>query len=278
MAEPDVLEAPNILEYPYARSVGPIIGRFMGALRNRRFLGIRAKDGHVICPPTEYDPDTGEELTADDLVEVGPNGEVTTWAWVNHPREKHPLDHPFAWALIGLDGADTALLHVVDAADEIVEKIDTPIELRYRFVAGHAQTMFLRGIEQGKILGQRCPVCHKVYCPPRGACASDGVALGEEPVEVSDKGTVTTFCVVNVPFYDQKMEIPYVSATILLDGADIGMMHLIQEAKAEDVHMGMRVEAVWAPPEEREPTLESIKYFRPTGEPDADYDSYREHV
>ena len=67
------------------------------------------------------------------------------------------------------------------AADDIVEKIDTPIELRYRFVAGHAQTLFLRGMEQGKIFGQRCPVCHKVYCPPRGACASDGVALGEEP-------------------------------------------------------------------------------------------------
>ncbi len=104
------------------------------------------------------------------------------------------------------------------------------------------------------------------------------MALGEEPVEVSDKGTVTTFCVVNVPFYGQKMEIPYVSATILLDGADIAMMHLIQEVKAEDVHMGMRVEAVWAPPEEREPTLESIQYFRPTGEPDAAYESYREHV
>jgi uncharacterized OB-fold protein len=164
------------------------------------------------------------------------------------------------------------------AAEDIVTKIDTPIELRYRYVAGHAQSMFLRGIQQGKILGQRCPVCHKVYCPPRGACASDGVALAEEPVEVSEKGTVTTFCVVNVPFYDQKMEIPYVSATILLDGSDIGMMHLIQEAKAEDVHMGLRVEAVWAPPEEREPTLESIKYFRPTGEPDAEYESYREHV
>ena len=36
--------------------------------------------------------------------------------------------------------------------------------------------------------------------------------------------------------------------------------------------MGMRVEAVWAPAEELRPTLESIKYFRPTGEPDADYD------
>ncbi len=105
------------------------------------------------------------------------------------------------------------------------------------------------------------------------------MALGEEQVEVSDKGTVTTFCVVNVPFYGQEMEIPYVSATILLDGADIAMMHLIQEAKAEDVHMGMRVEAVWvAAPRSCEPTLESIKYFRPTGEPDADYESYQEHV
>ena len=162
------------------------------------------------------------------------------------------------------------------AADDVVEKIDTPIELRYRFVAGHAQTLFLRGIQDGKILGQRCPVCHKVYCPPRGACASDGVALGEEPVEVSDKGTVTTFCVVNVPFYDQKMEIPYVSATILLDGSDIGMMHLIQEAKAEDVHMGMRVKAKWA--DELKPDHRSIQWFEPTGEPDAAYDVYKDYL
>ena len=132
MAEPDVLEAPNILEYPYARSVGPIIGRFMAALRDRRFLGIRAKDGHVICPPTEYDPETGEELAVSDLVEVGPAGEVTTWAWVSHPRDQHPLDHPFAWALIGLDGAGTALLHVVDAGDESRMRTGMRVKPRWR--------------------------------------------------------------------------------------------------------------------------------------------------
>ena len=160
---------------------------------------------------------------------------------------------------------------------EPVTIIDTPIELRYRFTAGKAQSRFLRGVQQGKLLGQRCPQCKKVYVSPRGACAACGVPT-EEEVEVSDKGTVTTFCVVNVPFYDQKMEIPYVSATILLDGADIGLMHLIQECPAEDVHMGMRVEAVWKPPEERTPSLESISHFRPTGEPDADYETYAGHV
>ena len=160
---------------------------------------------------------------------------------------------------------------------EPVRSIRTPIELRYDYFAGQAATRFLRGIEQGEIRGQRCPRCRKVYVPPRGACASCGVATDEE-VRVSDKGTVTTFCVVNVPFYGQKLKLPYVSATILLDGADIGLMHLIQEVDAEKVHMGMRVEAVWAPPEERKPTMESIQYFRPTDEPDAPFDAYKEYV
>ena len=106
-------------------------------------------------------------------------------------------------------------------------------------------------------------------------CAACGVPTDEE-VAVADRGTVTTFCVVNVPFYGQKIEIPYVSATILLDGADIGIFHLVQEVPAEDVHMGMRVEAVWD--DERRPTLESINHFKPSGEPDAPFDSYKDYV
>ena len=39
----------------------------------------------------------------------------------------------------------------------------------------------------------------------------------------------------------------------------------------------MRVQAVWVPDEELAPSLQSIRYFRPTGEPDAPYESYREH-
>ena len=46
----------------------------------------------------------------------------------------------------------------------------------------------------------------------------------------------------------------------------------------DEVHMGMRVEAVWVPEAERKPTLESIQYFRPTGEPDAPYEDYRDYV
>ena len=46
-----------------------------------------------------------------------PAGVVTTWAWVSEPRPNQPLARPFAFALIKLDGADTALLHAVDAGE-----------------------------------------------------------------------------------------------------------------------------------------------------------------
>ena len=36
MADTDVLVAPNILEYPYSRTIGPVIGRFMTGLREGR--------------------------------------------------------------------------------------------------------------------------------------------------------------------------------------------------------------------------------------------------
>ncbi len=104
MAVSEVLRAPHVLEFPYKRSLGPVIGGFMTGLRDGRILGARTKDGRVIVPPTEYDPETGGDVEAD-LVEVGPSGTVRTWSWASNPRPDQPLDRPFAWVLVDLDGA-----------------------------------------------------------------------------------------------------------------------------------------------------------------------------
>ena len=158
-----------------------------------------------------------------------------------------------------------------------VTTLATPIRLDYRFTPGIAQSLFLRGLAEGRFVGQRCPKCGKVYIPARGSCPVDGVPTDEE-VALPNSGIVTTFCVVNVPFAGQSIDIPYICAQILLDGANISFMGLIQEVPTEDVRMGMRVEAVWVDPEELGPTMASVKYFRPTGEPDADYETYKEYL
>lgn len=150
---------------------------------------------------------------------------------------------------------------------EPVRSVRTPAQLDYEFTAGDATSRFLKGITEKRIIGQRATPTSRVYVPPRGADPELGAATPIE-VEVAQTGTVTSFCVVNLAFYGSVMEIPYTSALILLDTADLSVMHLIQEIPADQVRIGMRVEAVWRDDADIEPTLESIKYFRPNGEPD----------
>lgn len=125
------LRGTHVLEYPYRRSLGPVLGRFFTSLRARRIEGVRSADGRVLVPPEEYDPETAAPLS--DFVEVGPEGTVETWCWVSRPRAGQPLDRPFAFALIRLDGADTALLHAVDAVEPA--RMRTGLRVRPRWAA-----------------------------------------------------------------------------------------------------------------------------------------------
>jgi uncharacterized OB-fold protein len=327
---PGTLSAPLTVEFDYTRSLGPVLSRFMTGLRDRTILGSRAADGRVVVPPAEFDPVSHEPST--DLVEVGQEGTVQTWTWVSSPVPGQPLERPFAFALVLLDGADTPLLHAVDAGsaeamstgmrvrvrwaedraghiqdfcfepapmveegDPVVAEGDagarlettgtdgdvtgvvTPVRLEYTYAASAEESRFYRGLAEGKIRGQRCPKCEKVYVPPRGACPVDGVPTTDE-VELPDRGIVTTFCIVNVPFLGQRITPPYVSAYVLLEGADIAFLHLVLGCDPAEVRMGMRVEAVWRPREEWGTTIENIDHFRPTGEPDAPYESYANHL
>lgn len=322
--ESTILTAPLRNSFDYTRSLGPVLSQFALALRDGRIIGSRSSDGSVSVPPVEFDPAGGAKTT--DLVDVASVGTVVTWSWQSEPLEPQPLDQPFAWALIKLDGADTALLHVVaveEAADiaagarvhavwrpartgriddiayfalgETAEAaptneaenpdgeqvvITTPITTEIIHSATEEESWYLEGLKAGKLYGCRIGAgvdAGRVYFPPRSVSPSDG-SPAVERVELSDTGIVTTFCIVNVPFQGQRIKPPYVAAYVLLDGTDIPFLHLILDCPADEVRMGMRVAAVWVPEEERELSLGSISHFRPTGEPDVDYESYREFL
>lgn len=327
---PAVLHQPLTLEFDYTRSLGPVLAQYMAGLAAKQVIGGVLSDGRVAVPPPEYDPLTHEPVTR--MRPVADEGTIVTWSWVPEPLLDQPLDRPFAFALVLLDGADVPLLHAVDAgtpeavrtgmrvrarwakervgsvrdlvcfepATSVVDAEGTrpqatdteasslgagarptsttvPVRLAYDYAASPEESVFGRALKEGRILAQTCPVCQKVYVPPRGACPVDGVPTSA-PFELPDTGIVTTFCIVNVPFLGQRITPPYVSAYVLLDGADIAFLHLILGVDASEVRMGMRVRAVWKPEEERTFSMENISHFEPTGEPDADYESYRRHL
>ncbi|MEU6200131.1 OB-fold domain-containing protein [Streptomyces sp. NPDC047061] len=310
---PEVLKAPLVVEFPFTRSLGPVQSAFLTGLRERLVLGVKAGDGRVLVPPVEYDPVTAEEIR--DLVEVAPTGIVTTWAWNHEPRRGQPLDTPFAWVLVRLDGADTALLHALDAPgpdavrtgmrvrirwaeersgaitdiacfepydgedtfgtvragefEDPVHGIIAHARLDYTYSPGRAQSAFIEALASRRTFGERCPSCRKVYVPPRGACPTCGVATSEQ-VEVGPGGTVTTFCIVNIKAKNLDIEVPYVYAHIALDGAGLALHGRIGGIPYDQVRMGLRVEPVWT---------EGSRFpdhYRPSGEPDADYETYKE--
>ena len=131
VAESAPLRAPLEIEFDYTRSLGPVLSQFIAALAERRILGARGADGRVHAPPFEYDPKTAEPPR--ELTEVGPEGTVVSWSWMPEPLAGQPLAEPFAWALIRLDGADTAMLHAVDAGSAAAMR--TGLRVRPRWSA-----------------------------------------------------------------------------------------------------------------------------------------------
>ena len=65
---------------------------------------------------------------------------------------------------------------------------------------------------------------------------------------------------------------------VLLASADTILTHVLGECDIDEVHMGMRVEAVSIPHEEWTTSLGNLTYFKASVEPDAAFDAYREHI
>jgi uncharacterized OB-fold protein len=118
------------LDFPYRRSVGPVIGEFLTGLRDGRIVGARTATGRVLVPALEYDPETSEPI--EELVPVESSGTVTSWVWVSEPKRHQPLDRPFAFAHIRLGGADTDLFHLVDAGSAEAMSDGMSVTARWR--------------------------------------------------------------------------------------------------------------------------------------------------
>jgi uncharacterized OB-fold protein len=160
------------IRFPYRRSLGPVMGAFMTALADQRIIGIRSGD-RVIVPPREWDPDTGIELPLD-FVDVGPAGTVETWSWVAKPTVQHPLDRPFAMALVKMDGADTAILHAVDAGS--IDAMSTGMRVAPRW----------KTVRTGHITDL------DAFIPGETPETNDGPSL-DEPVTMMDYNATITY-------------------------------------------------------------------------------------
>ena len=144
--------------------------------------------------------------------------------------------------------------------------IESRWDIPFRHTAGRLASHFFRALQEKRILALRCPRCRRVLLPPRPFCERCFV-LTDEWVPLEDTGTLDTFTIVYEQFLGMPPP-PYCVGMITLDGADTALMHYVSgvdlsdlEKAKQNVHVGMKVQAVWK--EEREGRISDIRHFKP---------------
>lgn len=137
----------------------------------------------------------------------------------------------------------------------------TNFMVTYRHAAGVVGSKFFVELRDNKkIMATNCKKCNKVYMPPQSIC-DDCFGKIDDWVELSGKGTVTSYTVVHHAEQAQPVPTPFAYGIIQMDGADTGLTHLLGEVDLDKIHIGMRVEPVF----KVKPVgnMLDIKYFRP---------------
>mgnify|MGYP000863091553 CR=1 FL=1 len=161
--------------------------------------------------------------------------------------------------------------------DEPVQRLRMPAAMVYDYTPGLAQSRFLRGLQEKKLLGERCPSTGEVYVPPRGVSPVSGLPTTEQ-VEVGPKATITSFCVVHIGFGVNAPPTPFVSALFLPDGAAVSLYGTVGGIDYDKVRIGMRVEPVWVDDDQLTTSMENIVHWRPIDEPDVPAEQLKGHM
>jgi len=137
----------------------------------------------------------------------------------------------------------------------------------YAWDAGVAISRYLEELQEGRLIARQCTGCDRILIPPRMFCEqcfrpTDGW------VYVQDTGTVNTFSICHVRWDVVRLTKPQLPAVIHIDGASPGMgiLHLLGEVSPEDIHIGLRVKAVWKEPRARQGAITDIRYWKPLRE------------
>jgi uncharacterized OB-fold protein len=129
---------------PYTYFAGKVGSKFLTTIRDKKqILGIRCEKCNQVYVPPRQICDVCMTDIRDNWVEVKSEGTVTNFTVVRYGDKHLPRKPPFVLALIRLDGADTAMPHIVEGvAPELVK-----IGMRVRAVFAKETTNTLLDID-----------------------------------------------------------------------------------------------------------------------------------
>ena len=135
------------------------------------------------------------------------------------------------------------------------------IKIPYRWTVGETGSRFFTALRDDKrIWGTKCPECKTVYVPPKKTCGKCFVPITDW-VEVQDTGEIMNFTIVRKQTDIHPTQVPFAYANIRLDGASVGLLHIVKSDDLSKIKKGARVKAVFS--DQRRGNILDIAYFQP---------------
>jgi uncharacterized OB-fold protein len=120
------------IKVPYKHTAGAYVEKFITEIgKNNKIFGVKCpKCGEVSVPPKMICFKCFEKM--EEWVEVGNQGTITGFTVVSHSTPVMPLEPPFAYALIKLDGSDTDFVHIINEGDPKKLEIGARVEAVFK--------------------------------------------------------------------------------------------------------------------------------------------------
>ncbi|MCL4477493.1 MAG: Zn-ribbon domain-containing OB-fold protein [Deltaproteobacteria bacterium] len=115
------------------------------------------------------------------------------------------------------------------------------ITMRYSY-GGHSR-FFREILEHKRLMGTKCNVCGKVFCPPRTQCPH--CYEGTEWLELKGTGKILSYTTVYFGTSSYIKQVPYIVAYIRLDGVDTAILSNVEVKDIKSVKVGMRVKVMF---------------------------------
>jgi uncharacterized OB-fold protein len=158
---------------------------------------------------------------------------------------------------------------ILDRLDHVyrAKTIEGDLPFQSLYTVGIAGERFFRAIkDEAKITGTHCTQCDVMYVPGRLYCERCFAHLDDEAwFDAGTTGSVHTFTVMHIGLDGAALETPRILAFIEIGETDGGLVHNLDKVDPDEVFIGMTVEAVFKPPEERRGSITDILYFKPAG-------------
>ena len=120
------------IKVPYTWSVGEVGSRFLRELRDKKkIFGKSCPACKLVLVPARKVCGECSQQT-EEWVEVRNEGTVQTFTVVRYPSQVQPLNPPFGYGIIKLDGAGTGMVHLLYGSDPATWRIGMKVKAVFK--------------------------------------------------------------------------------------------------------------------------------------------------